>query len=219
VPIPDYPDGFAGVVMPNIRPYRSEDLAALYAICLATGDSGVDAGHLYADPQIIGHIYAGPYGVLEAQSALVVEDEHGVGGYIIGTADTFAFEKRLEAEWWPSLRARHDDPPEPRDAWSADQRMAYLMHHPARTPRKISEPYPAHLHIDILPRLQGMGVGRALIDAWLGLMAARGVAKVHLGVGPKNARAVRFYRAYGFAEIAQAPEPWNTYWFGISTSK
>ena len=41
---------------------------------------------------------------------------------------------------------------------------------------------------------------------------------LHLGVGPANARAVRFYRKYGFHEIEQLPEPWNTYWFGISTS-
>ncbi len=203
--------------MAEIRPYRSEDLPALYEICLATGDAGADAGPLYADRQIIGHVYAGPYGVLEPESALVVEDEHGVGGYIIGTADTFAFEKQLETDWWPHLRARYSDPAEPRAGWSADQRMAHLMHHPARTPRKISEPYPAHLHIDILPRLQGMGVGRALIGAWRAKMAARGVGTAHLGVGPRNARAVRFYRAYGFHEIAQAPEPWNTYWFGIST--
>ncbi len=202
--------------MAQIRPYRSEDLPALYEICLATGLSGADAGHLYADRRIIGHIYAGPYGVLEPESALVVEDAHGVGGYIIGTANTYAFEKRMETEWWPALRAQYADPPAPRDAWSADQRMAYAMHHPSRTPRRISEPYPAHLHIDILPRLQGQGVGKALIDAWRGKMAGRGVARLHLGVGPANVRAVRFYQAYGFHEIERLPEPWNTIFFGIA---
>lgn len=204
--------------MVHIRPYRSGDLDALYKICLATGASGADASHLYADREIIGHIYAGPYGVLEPGSALVAEDDAGVGGYIIGTHNTYAFEKRLEAEWWPALRTRYADPPGRSEAWSADQRMAYLMHHPARTPRRISEPYPAHLHIDMLPRLQGAGLGRRLIAAWLARMAARGVNTAHLGVGPANARAVRFYRKYGFHEIEQLPEPWNTYWFGISTS-
>jgi ribosomal protein S18 acetylase RimI-like enzyme len=204
--------------MPTIRPYRSDDLAALYAICLATGAAGADAAHLYRDPDIIGHIYAGPYGVLEPDAALVVEDDGGVGGYIIGTHDTFAFEKKLEAAWWPPLRTRYPDPVGPREGWSADQRMAYLMHHPARTPRRISEPYPAHLHIDLLPRLQGMGLGRRLIADWLALMAARGARAAHLGVRPANARAVRFYRTYGFHEIEQLPEPWNTHWFGISTS-
>ncbi|HEX4304090.1 MAG TPA: GNAT family N-acetyltransferase [Rhizomicrobium sp.] len=202
--------------MAEIRPYRSEDLPALYEICLETGLSGADARHLYADRRIIGHVYAGPYGVLEPESALVIADAHGVGGYIIGTADTYAFEKRMEVEWWPTLRTQYADPPAPHTAWSADQRMAYAIHHSSRTPRRIAEPYPAHLHIDILPRLQGQGVGRALIDAWRAMMAARGVARLHLGVGPANARAVRFYQAYGFHEIERLPEPWNTIFFGIA---
>ena len=32
--------------MPVIRPYRADDLDALYAICLATGDAGADAAEL-----------------------------------------------------------------------------------------------------------------------------------------------------------------------------
>ena len=203
--------------MVQIRPYRPSDLDALYEICLKTGDSGQDATHLYRDPKIIGHIYAGPYGVLEPQSCFVAEDSQGVGGYIIGTRDTHAFEKKQAAEWWPSLRARHGDPGAPRDDFSPDERMAYLIHHPPRTPRRINEPYPAHLHIDLLPRFQGIGLGKRMIDRFRGHMAAAGVRALHLGVGPKNERGVRFYRAYGFHVIEQLPAPWNTYWFGIQT--
>jgi GNAT superfamily N-acetyltransferase len=200
----------------NIRPYRTSDLEAIYDVCLKTGASGQDASHLYRDPKIIGHVYAGPYGVLEPQSAFVVEDEAGVGGYIIGTADTFAFEKRLEAEWWPALRAQYADPSGPREGWSDDARMAAIIHHPARTPRRVNEPYPAHLHIDLLPRFQGAGLGAELIRLWLAAMSERGVKAAHLGVGPANARAVKFYRKFGFHEIERLPPPWNTIWFGIS---
>ena len=203
--------------MVQIRPYRPSDLDALYEICLKTGDSGRDATLLYRDPKIIGHIYAGPYGVLEPQSCFVAEDSQGVGGYIIGARDTHAFEKRQEVEWWPALRARHGDPGEPRDDFSPDERMAYLIHHPPKTPRRINEPYPAHLHIDLLPRFQGIGLGKRMIDAFRAHMAEAGVRALHLGVGPKNERGVRFYRAYGFHVIEQLPPPWNTYWFGINT--
>ncbi|HXC53875.1 MAG TPA: GNAT family N-acetyltransferase [Rhizomicrobium sp.] len=204
--------------MPTIRPYRPEDLPALYDICLATGAAGADGSHLYRDRKILGHVYAGPYAVLEPQSALVVEDEAGVGGYIVGTRDTFAFEKRLEAEWWPALREEFAAPPPPREAWTADQRMAQLIHQPPRTPRRVTEPYPAHLHINCLTRLQGVGIGRALIAAWLARMAQSGAAAAHLGVGPANARAVRFYQAYGFHEIERLPAPHNVIWFGIATA-
>src|SRR5215469_11358966 len=145
--------------MAEIRPYRADDLEALYDICLKTGEAGQDATALYRDGRRLGHIYAAPYGVLEPESCFVVEDEHGIGGYIVGTRNTFAFEKRMEVEWWPALRAEIAEGGD-----DADARMARLIHHPARTPRGISEPYPAHLHINYLPRLQGIGMGKQLID-------------------------------------------------------
>jgi GNAT superfamily N-acetyltransferase len=206
-------------VQANIRPYVSEDLPALYQVCLATGDAGNDASHLYHDWKLIGHIYAAPYGVLSPETAFVVEDEFGVGGYIVGPHDTRSFEHEMESEWWPELRTHYADPPEPRDDWTPDQRLSFLIHHPPRTPKRICEPYPAHLHINLLPRLQAKGVGRILIRAWLERMAAIGVDKVHLGVGPANERAVRFYRAFGFSEIERLPAPYNVIWFGISTGR
>jgi ribosomal protein S18 acetylase RimI-like enzyme len=65
----------------------------------------------------------------------------------------------------------------------------------------VVEPFPSHLHIDLLPRLQGQGLGRRLIDLWLetaGVMGSRGV---HLGVNPANVRAGRFYLAYGLDRL------------------
>ena len=199
--------------MAEIRPYRVSDLGALYHVCLATGQSGQDATHLYRDPKIVGHIYAGPYGVLEPESAFVLEDEDGVGGYIIGAFDTHAFEKRLEAEWWPALRERYADPAAPQ---TPDERMAWLMHHSPRTPRRIAEPYPSHLHIDLLPRFQGGGWGKRMIDTWLGAMKARGSRGAHLGVGFANERAIRFYRAYGFVEAEKLEASYNMYWFATA---
>src|SRR5258706_13095644 len=96
--------GDEGIWMAEIRPYRPADLEALYDICLKTGDSGQDASPLYRDAKLVGHLYAAPYGVLEPTSAFVVEDQAGVGGYIVGAADTAAFAARAEAEWWPKLR-------------------------------------------------------------------------------------------------------------------
>ena len=93
-----------------IRPVRSDDLDALHAICLQTGDHGADATAHYQDPRIIGEIYAAPYAVLEPGLAFVAEDSDGVAGYIVGTRDTRAFEARCEAEWWPGLRTVRPDP-------------------------------------------------------------------------------------------------------------
>lgn len=180
--------------MVEIRPYRQSDLDKLYDICLATGDAGGDAAHLYRDPRLLGHVYAAAYGVLAPEAAFMAEDEEGVGGYILGARDTKAFEDACEARWWPALRARYRDVVAPA---TPDERMRRLIHHPPRMPRRIADAYPAHLHIDLLPRLQGRGLGKRMLDAW------REAVRVptHLAVGGRNARAVRFYRAYGFHEI------------------
>jgi ribosomal protein S18 acetylase RimI-like enzyme len=199
---------------PTIRAVATADLDALYRICLATGDAGQDASHLYRDPKLVGELYAAPYAVLEPGSAFVVEDNEGVGGYIVGTADTLAFEARLEAEWWPALRRRYAIPTGDPASWSLDALRAWQIHHPRPPPARVTEPYSAHLHINLMPRLQGQGLGQALIDRWLGRMREIGAAGVHLGVAAQNHRAIRFYRAYGFDEFVfprPRPEPDSLY--------
>ena len=201
--------------MPTIRLFRPGDLDALYDIALKTGDSGKDASALHDDPKLIGHIYAAPYARLEPASAFVAEDDEGVAGYIVGAADTRAFDTRLEAEWWPALRAQYDDPaPRPPASWSADERRQYVIHHPYKTPERIVARYPAHLHINLLPRLQGRDIGRRLVGSFLDAMQQAGACGVHLGCGAANLRALRFYERYGFSEIERAPRT-QTVWMGI----
>lgn len=204
--------------MPHIRPVQPADLDALYLIALATGDAGGDATHLYKDGKLVGHIYAAPYALLEPESAFVAEDGEGVAGYIVGTCDTPAFERRLEAEWWPTLRPLHADPSgSPHESWSADELRAWTIHHPRGTPAKLTEPYPSHLHINLLPRLQGRGMGAKLIDRWLEAMREAGSRGAHLGVNLANARARRFYRAYGFEELPRdGSRPHDPVWFAMA---
>ena len=196
-----------------IRPYQPADLPDLYRIALLTGDSGADATAMYRDPDLVGHHYAAPYGVLSPQTAFVAEDAEGVCGYIVGALDTRAFEARMEAEWWPTLRARLPAPSGPPDTWTPDQRLIQLIHRPPRTPRRLNEPYPSHLHINLLPRLQGQGMGKQLMDRWLATVRGMGSPGAHLGVSGANARAIRFYQAYGMTELERLPPPFDGIWY------
>ncbi len=179
----------------------------LYRICLETGDSGRDAIRLYADPDLLGHLFVGPYLELEPDLAYVVEDAEGVAGYVLGALDTGEFDKRAEAHWWPRWRDRYPDPdPARRDAWTRDERMAHLMHHLPATADDVLAGYPSHLHIDLLPRTQGRGHGRRLMRTLLDALRARGSHGVHLGVGVRNHNAIGFYRHLGFTEHPIAPD-------------
>ncbi len=61
--------------------------------------------------------------------------------------------------------------------------------------------YPAHLHIDLLPELQGQGWGRRLIEALRDRLRAAGVPGVHLVAAGTNAGAIAFYERLGFTRL------------------
>ena len=204
--------------MVDIRAFRPADLEDLYSICLATAAGGDDASALYRDPRLVGQVYAAPYAALSPLTVFVAEDSLGVGGYIVGAPDTRDFETRLETEWWPALRKLYRDPSDvPRAGWSADEYMSYRIHHPSCTASAITGPYPAHLHINLLPHLRGVGVGRRLMDRWLAAVQDMRAHGAHLAVGAANRRAIRFYRACGFREMERSsPAPSAPVWFVIN---
>ena len=171
----------------------------MYDICLRTGASGEDATGTYREPDLLGEIYVGPYVRLAPSLAFVGEDGEGVAGYVLGVADTRAFEKACEREWWPAVRARHPLGHYP--ARSPEDRLIRLMHDPPVTSDDVVERYPAHLHIDLLPRLQGRGYGRRLLESLFDGLLGFGVSAVHLGVGLANQRAIGFYERMDFTVV------------------
>jgi hypothetical protein len=196
----------------TIRPFRAADLEACYAISLATGFEGGDASHLHRDPKIMGHIYLAPYAALEPGLALVTEDGDGVAGFAVGTVDTGAWEERLEREWWPSLRERYADPAGvPAEKRTPDQHRAFMIHHPSKAPAAVTRCFPAHLHLNLLPRQQRRGTGSRMLGAWL---ARSDCAALHVGVNRANTGAARFWAAQGFSQLAVAGE--RTLWMGRS---
>lgn len=188
----------------SIRPFRSGDLDDLYRVCLRTADNGQDATPLFGDPMLPGHVWAAPYAVLEPSLTFVAVGPAGVAqGYVVGARDSAAFARQLDERWWPELRLRYPDPPAslPPDRWTRDQQVAHVMHHPYPVPAELNAHYPSHLHINLLPPLQGQGAGRRLIEALTGALRAQGSPGVHLRVATANPRAAGFYARVGFTEL------------------
>jgi len=184
----------------RIRGFEPADTAAMYEICLRTGNSGQDATGLFRDPNLIGEVYVGAYLALEPDLAFVGVDG-GVAGYVIGARDTERFEARCEREWWPALRERY--PLRSFPDGTSDARLVGLIHKPPIRRADVAERYPAHLHIDLLPKVQGGGNGRRLMATLLDALADAGVPGVHLGVAMANERAIGFYRHLGFTEVVR----------------
>ncbi|MCB9375778.1 MAG: GNAT family N-acetyltransferase [Acidimicrobiia bacterium] len=168
-------------------------------VCLRTGDAGGDASDLLEDPDLISYLWLLPYLRLAPELASVVDRGDGIGvGYVLGALDTVAFDVAAETGWWPEARARFPLDVAPAD--SLDGLLVHLLHHRGAPDADLVTRYPSHLHIDLLPEVQGRGLGRAMIDRLLGQLTDRGSPGVHLGTSPANTRAVAFYRHLGFDE-------------------
>ncbi len=189
---------------PFIRPYQPGDRDAVSEICLRTAAGGGDATGVYSDDALMPEVFALPYVTYAPDLAFVVDDGHGRAvGYVIAVADTRAFVEWWRREWAPGFRARH---PQPGPATGHDPGFteAQLLDAGANPERMLIaelDDYPAHLHIDLLPELQGQGFGRRLIDTLRSALADRGVPGVHLGMDAANIGARAFYDRLGFHEL------------------
>ncbi len=63
---------------------------------------------------------------------------------------------------------------------------------------KHKKEYPAHMHIDILPEYQRMGLGHKLMDALCENLKSKGVKGVCLTMWAGNKKGGNFYKKYGF---------------------
>ena len=188
--------------MTSIRRFRPGDEPALAEICVRTADAGKDATGLFRDDMLWADNFVLPYVARHPECAFVVETDHGrVAGYIVAAPDSDDFYRWFAESWWPSVRDRY-----PLEGAGERERdiIAYGATRAPGQERHASE-YPAHLHIDLLPELQGQGFGRRLIDALLAALQEQGVPGVHLAASADNAGAVAFYPRVGFSELPSDP--------------
>jgi len=199
------PSGHLAPGHPFIRPYRQSDRDDVFEICLRTAAGGGDATGVYSDDSLMPEVFALPYVEYAPDLAFVVDDGRGdrARGYVIGVADTRAFVEWWKREWTRGFRERHPavGPPTGRNPEYTEEQLVAAGTDPERMLIAEVDAYPAHLHIDLLPELQGQGFGRRLVDTLRAALAERGVAAVHLGVDAANTGARAFYDRLGFHEL------------------
>lgn len=211
----------------RIRKIEDKDVATLCEICLKTGDSGKDATALYNDHFLLGFYYAFPYGVAgKAFSFVAVDANSDIPlGYILGCDDTLLLNKQrrkmlegIREYVQANKNNASDSEASLKNTIVHDLNKAGIetcleetMFSPEDEEYWCKE-YPAHLHIDLLPVLQGKGFGHKLMQTFLENLRACGVKGVHLGVGEENQRAIGFYKKEGFSVLSHTS--WG-YWLGM----
>ena len=191
----------------SVRKFQEADRSALYHVCLATGDSGASAVHLYNEKDMLGEIYVGPYLSFQPDLALTLMKD-GVSGYALAALDTRAFEDTLSKQWWPLIQEKYSNR-SPENFNEREKNLFGYIQNPPLRPQEVVKDYPSHLHIDLLEQAQGRGIGKAMMHLLIEMLREKGSPGVHLGMGATNARAFTFYTKLGFTLLDKNENEWT----------
>ncbi len=183
-----------------VRPYESTDRAQVRHICHVTGYMGEPVEWMWRDVESFADLFTSYYTDAEPQSALVAERDGLVAGYLLGCVDS-------RAAWNPaSIFGRHFvrrgigfRPGTAGVVWRSfgdvvvDATRRRLPPAPVHDPR-----WPAHLHIDLLPSIRGVGVGATLLRRWLDALRHADVPGCHLETLGENHGGIAFFESMGF---------------------
>ncbi len=183
-----------------IRPYEGRDRAAVRHVCHVTGYMGEPAAWMWRDVESFADLFTSYYTDAEPQSALVVDLDGVVAGYLLGCVDS-------TTAWNPaSIFGRHFvrrgigfRPGTAGMVWRSFGDVAVAAVRRRLPPVTFSdERWPAHLHIDLLPQARGLGVGAMLVRRWLDSLRAGGVPGCYLETLGENHGAIAFFESTGF---------------------
>jgi glycerol-1-phosphate dehydrogenase [NAD(P)+] len=191
-----------------MRPASLSDVASCGAVCLQTGRYGEDgAADFPNDPFALSRIYTTPYIRLQphASFALVLTDgTDAVVGYCLATPNSSSFFADYERAERPALALAF--PIETAPKFSARERSVHALYHtPEYAVPSAAASFPAHLHIDLLPRARGAGYGRALVNLQCAQLARAGACGVFVNLAASNKSAAAFYAALDFSYLEDGP--------------
>lgn len=190
----------------KIRQFRKGDEEGILDICYSTGFMGEDLSGTgrFKDRWLFGLLFCLYYPWYESRNCYVASDGDRIAGYVIGTENSKLQKARsifymgyrivFRLLFYTSMVY-----PESFKSVVEFLRKANLSELPGR----LTDEYPAHLHINILPEYQHMGIGSRLIDTFEKHVKNLGVSGVHLVTSSRNMRAVPFYMKMGYRVLCE----------------
>ena len=200
-----------------IRKVKPSDQYAIKEITYRTGLHGEDltGKEFIEDKELFFLIFIAYYPRCEPEHCFVAVDPKsgGVVGFICGTPDTKIQERRFKRGILPRLVFRLIF----YTSWHYPRTLLNLIRMAGMKDRfevdlkaRIHTEYPAHLHINLLPSYQGMGIGSRLMVVFEKHMKDLGVSGIHLETSNHHFKAVPFYKKMGYTilqESAFLPHP------------
>lgn len=164
-----------------IRPYQQSDYEQVQNVCIIAGSEKGKPDD--AMQKLMLTVFCNYYIEKEPQNCFVATDEEKVVGYILSSEDSAVWADVFRKEYLPE---------------TADMMTRYYFEGSAANPLKYVSEYPVHLHIDIVPEYQRMGLGTKLMDVLISHLKSKNIVGVMFSVAGSNSKGQQFYNKYGF---------------------
>jgi ribosomal protein S18 acetylase RimI-like enzyme len=172
----------------SIRKYQESDRAQVQTICLATGSDQATQNKAFQDMLLTA--FCNYYIEQEPDNCFVATDGQKAIGYILCAENADVWAKNFQELYVDRMD---------------NEAMKPFYSGIMNSPLQFASEYPAHLHIDILPEYQRMGIGSKLMNALVQHLKDKGIRGLMLSVACDNVKGRQFYKKYGFQVLAETP--------------
>lgn len=190
----------------KIRTFTEQDRKELRDLFSRAGE-GAPSASLWGHEESEAAVYLTPYMDLEPDSLFVADVDGALTGYLAGCLDSTQFPSESKRLDQAIRKYRLIFRPKPAAFFVRgilDVAICAIRREP--TAGDFEDPrWPAHLHINVIPEVRGIGVGAALMNQWFDRLRDTGSRGCHLQTLVENARAVNFFARMGFAKHGPTP--------------
>ncbi len=200
------------------RRYQKSDQNDVFTICHKTGYMGEDCSGIFDDVTLFGYMFCYYYIRFEPENCFVAVDssKDRVVAYIIGTPDAQGYQASFSKKVIPRIILRMIFVTLWRYNKAFKQVLSWNSRHETKENSLPNEKFKAHLHINVLPGYQRLGIGKKLISLFENRLKEKGISGVYLETSNYNSKALPFYEKNGFSLHHQSQED---FWSGVTDHK
>ncbi|MBN3295856.1 OGA GlcNAcase, partial [Amia calva] len=187
----------------SIRPYFPKDEPSVYKICREIFNEGIDGVPFSEQPDLIGDRLVGGFLNLSPDYGFVLEDEEGICGYALGTADVKPFVKKCKMSWIPTMQEKYNKPDSEKDLSEAEKMMLSFHEEEDGLPDSFLGNFPSLIKVDIHTKVTDPSVAKSMMGCLLSSLKANGSHGAFCEVRQSDKRMLDFYSKLGCFEVAK----------------
>ncbi|XP_059214988.1 protein O-GlcNAcase [Centropristis striata] len=188
----------------TIRPYFPKDETAIYKICKEMYSEGMeDVPASDDDSDLIGDRLVGGLLSVSPDYGFVLEDDEGICGYALGTADVQPFVKKCKLSWIPFMQEKYLKPDCEKDLTDAEKMMLSFHEEEEGLPASFLSNFPSLIKVDIHAKVTDPSVAKSMMGCLLSSLKANGSLGAFCQVRQSDKRMLDFYSKLGCFEVAK----------------